>query len=180
MIRAYIKSIATQFVIAAAAIVTSAQNGTDQVAPNVEILSHKWSKIAILQGPDRRDYDNVFDPSRGSPQKKDAQTSRSTRYAYELRVRNSGEKIIRGIRWDYVFTDPDTREEIGRRRFYSPLNLHPKQTKKLEGITRSAPTAIISAKGLQSERVVIECVILSDGSTWRQASFKDSCATDRK
>jgi hypothetical protein len=173
--RTSIKSIATWFVIAAAAIVTPAQNGSEQPPPNVEILSHKWSKIAILSGVDRRDYDNVFDPSRASPQKTEAQRSRSTRYAYEIRVRNSGDKLIRAIRWDYVFTEPETREEIGRRRFYSPVSLRPKQTKKLEGFTRSAPTPIVSAKGLQSERVVVECVILSDGSIWRQPSFKESC-----
>lgn len=180
MIRLPIRSIAILFVIAAASIESGAQNGSERLPPNIDLLGHKWSKIAVLQGPDRRDYDNVFDPSRSSPQKKDAQTSRSTRYAYELRIRNSGDKTIKGIRWDYVFSDPETREEIGRRRFYSPLRLRPKQTKKLEGITRSAPTPVVSANGSQSERVVIECVVLSDGSTWRQESFKGSCSIDRK
>jgi hypothetical protein len=166
--------------IAAAGIPASAQNGSEQLPPNIEIIDYKWSRIAVLQGPDRRDYDKVFDPSRSSPQKKEAQTSRSTRYAYELKVRNTGSKPIRGIRWDYVFTDPNTHEEIGRRRFYSPVTLRPKQTRKLEGITRSAPTAVVSAKASQSERVVIECVIESDGSTWRQKSFTGTCAVDRK
>ena len=177
MIRTSLQPIATVFVIVASAIVSLAQTGPEQQPPNVEILSHKWSKIAILS---RRDYDNVFDPSRSSHEEREAQKSQSTRYAYEIKVRNTGDNVIRAIRWDYVFFEPETRVELGRRRFYSPVTLRPKQEKKLEGITRYAPTPIVSAKGLQTERVVIECVILSDGSMWREPSFTGSCTIDRK
>ena len=177
MIRTSLQPIATVFVIVASAIVSLAQTGPEQQPPNVEILSHKWSKISILS---RRDYDNVFDPSRSSHEEREAQKSQSTRYAYEIKVRNTGDNVIRAIRWDYVFFEPETRVELGRRRFYSPVTLRPKQEKKLEGITRYAPTPIVSAKGLQTERVVIECVILSDGSMWREPSFTGSCTIDRK
>lgn len=177
MIRTSLQSIATVLVIVASAIVSPAQTGPEQQPPNVEILSHKWSKIAILS---RRDYDNVFDPSRSSHEEREAQRSQSTRYAYEIKVRNAGNTVIRAIRWDYVFVEPETRVELGRRRFYSPVSLRPKQEKKLEGITRYAPTPIVSAKGLQTERVVIQCVILSDGSIWQEPSFTGSCTIDRK
>ena len=177
MIRTSLQPIATVFVIVASAIVSLAQTGPEQQPPNVEILSHKWSKISILS---RRDYDNVFDPSRSSHEEREAQKSQSTRYAYEIKVRNTGDNVIRAIRWDYVFFEPETRVELGRRRFYSPVTLRPKQEKKLEGITRYAPTPIVSAKGLQTERVVIECMILSDGSMWREPSFTGSCTIDRK
>lgn len=177
MIRTFLQSIATLFVIVAAAIASLAQTGPEQQPPNVDVLSHKWSKIAILS---RRDYDNVFNPSRSSHEEREAQKSQSTRYAYEIKVRNTGDKVIRAIRWDYVFFEPETRVELGRRRFYSPVTLRPKQEKKLEGITRYAPTPIVSAKGLQTERVVIQCVILSDGSIWQEPSFTGSCTIDRK
>ena len=177
MIRTSLQSIATVFVIAAAAIVSLAQTGPEQPPPNLEVLNHKWSKISILS---RRDYDNVFDPSRSSHEQREVQKSQSTRYAYEIKVRNTGDKVIRAIRWDYVFFEPETRVELGRRRFYSPVTLRPKQEKKLEGITRYAPTPIVSAKGLQTERVVIQCVILSDGSIWQEPSFTGSCTIDRK
>jgi len=177
LIRTSLQSIATVFVIAAAAIVSLAQTGPEQPPPNLEVLNHKWSKISILS---RRDYDNVFDPSRSSHEQREVQKSQSTRYAYEIKVRNTGDKVIRAIRWDYVFFEPETRVELGRRRFYSPVTLRPKQEKKLEGITRYAPTPIVSAKGLQTERVVIQCVILSDGSIWQEPSFTGSCTIDRK
>ena len=177
MIRTSLQSIATVFVIVAAATVSLAQTGPEQQPPNVEVLSHEWSKISILS---RRDYDNVFDPSRSSHEEREARKAQSTRYAYEIKVRNTGDKVIRAIRWDYVFFEPETREELGRRRFYSPVSLRPKQEKKLEGITRYAPTPIVSAKGLQTERVVIQCVILSDGSIWQEPSFTGSCNIDRK
>ena len=177
MIRTSLQSIATVFAIVESAIASLAQTGPEQQPPNVEILGHKWSKIAILS---RRDYDNVFDPSRSSHEEREARRSQSTRYAYEIKVRNTGDKVIRAIRWDYVFFEPETRVELGRRRFYSPVSLRPKQERKLEGITRYAPTPIVSAKGLQTERVVIQCVILSDGSIWQEPSFTGSCTIDRK
>lgn len=163
--------------IVAAAIVSLAQTRPEQQPPNLEVLSHKWSKISILS---RRDYDNVFDPSGSSHEEREAKRSQSTRYAYEIKVRNTGDKLIRAIRWDYVFFEPETRAELGRRRFYSPVSLRPKQEKKLEGITRYAPMPIVSAKGLETERVVIQCVILSDGSIWQEPSFTGSCTIDRK
>jgi len=177
LIRTSLQPIATVFVIVASAIVSLAQTGPEQQPPTVEILSHKWSKISILS---RRDYDNVFDPSRSSHEEREARKAQSTRYAYEIKVRNTGDNVIRAIRWDYVFFEPETRVELGRRRFYSPVTLRPKQEKKLEGITRYAPTPIVSAKGLQTERVVIQCVILSDGSIWQEPSFTGSCNIDRK
>jgi hypothetical protein len=168
-----------QIVIASAAIGALAQNGSQPAERNVEILSHKWSRIVILQDPYRADRPN-FDPSSSSPQVRDARTSRGTRYAYEAKVKNTGDKSIRAITWDYVFTDADSHKEVDRRRFHSAVSIDPRKTKKLEGYTRSAPTATVSANGLQTEQVIVECLVFSDGSTWRRASYTGPCPGNRK
>ena len=172
-------SILTSFAIITAAVIGLAQkNDSERLPPNVEILSQKWSRIAVLQRPDR--WDRVFDPSSTMPATRDARSSRGTRYAYEARIKNTGDKPIRAITWDYVFTDPKTRKEIDRRSFYNAVTIHPSKTKKIEGYTRSAPSSTVSATGEPSERVIVECVVLEDGSTWRQPFFSGSCNGNRR
>jgi hypothetical protein len=138
------KAIAILFIIAATAMVASAQtSGPDHAPPNVKILSQKWSKTVIVQVTDRPDYDVIPAPSRSSPPPSQTRTLQSTRYVYEAKVRNTGDKDIRAMRWDYVFIDAET--EVDRRRFYSTVTIHPNHEKTLEGYTRSAPTATVSA-----------------------------------
>jgi hypothetical protein len=173
------KYIATLLVIACAGIVAYAQEPrSEHTPPNVEILSQKWSKVAVVQVTDRPDYDVIPAPGRSSPPPR-IRTLQATRYVYEARVRNTGDQDIRAMRWDYVFVDPDTQEEIERRRFYSTVTIHPNHEKTLEGYTRSAPSAIVSARALPAERVVIECITLSDGTTWRLPSYKGKCSPDK-
>ena len=157
------------------ATVAASSQTPEQAPPNVQILSQKWSKIAIVQDSEEPDYNVIPAPSR-SPAPNQPRTLKGTRYLYEAKVKNIGERVIRAMRWDYVFTDPETQEEVDRRRFYSTVTIHPNHEKTLEGYTRSAPMSIISARALRNERVVIECITLSDGTTWRLPSFKGNCA----
>jgi|ERR1041384_267974 hypothetical protein len=166
--------IATTSVIVAAAASAPAQSSEQTTPPNVQILNQKWSRIAIVQDSDEPDFNVIPAPSR-SPSPNQPRTLKVTRYLYEAKVRNIGDKIIKAMRWDYVFTDPETREEIDRRRFYSTVTIHPNHEKTLEGYTRSAPLQIVSARALGNERVIIECITLSDGTTWRLPSFKGNC-----
>lgn len=171
------KAIAIPFLIAASAIAASAQiSNPDHAPPNVQVLRQKWSRVSLVQLTERPEYAEVIPPPR--PQQRPPRQSpivSDTRYVYEATVRNAGDKVIRAMRWDYVFTDPETKEEVDRRRFYSTVTINPNQEKKLEGYTRSAPLEIVSANALRAEQVVVECITLSDGSTWRLPSFKGSC-----
>lgn len=154
---------------------TAAQTAELSNPPNVQILSQKWSKIAVVQESEEPDYNVIPAPSR-SPVANQPRTLQGTRYLYEAKVKNVGDRVIRAMRWDYVFTDPDTKEEIDRRRFYSTVTIQPNHEKTLEGYTRSAPLATVSVRDSGNERVVIECITLSDGTTWRLPSFKGNCA----
>jgi hypothetical protein len=171
--------IATTFAIIAPAVVSAAQTPEPASPPTIQILSQKWSKIAIVQDSEEPDYNVIPAPSR-SPAPNQTRTLKATRYLFEAKVKNIGDKVIRAMRWDYVFTDPDTQDEIDRRRFYSTITIHPNHEKTLEGYTRSAPMEIVSARALRNERVVIECITLSDGTTWRLPSYKGKCAPTKQ
>jgi len=161
------------------AVAASGQTPEQAPPPTIQILSQKWSKIAIVQDSEEPDYNVIPAPSR-SPAPNQPRTLTGTRYLYEAKVKNIGDRVIRAMRWDYVFIDPETQEEVDRRRFYSTVTIHPNHEKTLEGYTRSAPMSIVSAgvsaRAIRNERVVIECITLSDGTTWRLPSFKGNCA----
>ena len=101
----------------------------------------------------------------------------SVRYLYEVKVRNTGVKSIRTLIWDYVFFEPATERELGRRRFVSKVRVSPGRTKNLVMESTSPPTLTIDAAKVGqnsqdqfSEQVVIQRVEYADGSVWRAPS----------
>lgn len=98
-------------------------------------------------------------------------------YVYEVKVSNTGKKTIRTLTWDYVFFEPGTDREVGRRRFVSNVSISPGRARNVVERSASPPTATIDAmmtgKKLQdqySDQVVINSVRYADGSLWRAAS----------
>lgn len=107
----------------------------------------------------------------------------SATYIYEVKVRNTGEKAIRTIAWEFAFFDPVSKQEVGRQRFVSKEKISPGKTKTLAMRSASPPTGTIDAtdatdvtkagKKLRDqyiEQVVIQSIEYADGSLWRAAS----------
>lgn len=101
----------------------------------------------------------------------------SVTYIYEVKVRNTGEKSIRTLTWEYLFFEPGTEREVGRRRFVSRVSIPRGRTRTL--IMRSAmpPTGSVDAtkagkksRDQYSEQIVIQSVVYADGSVWHSAS----------
>jgi hypothetical protein len=98
-------------------------------------------------------------------------------YVYEVKVRNTGEKQIRTLTWEYVFFEPGTEREVGRRRFVSKVSISPGRTRNVVMRSASSPTGTIDARKAgkksrdhYSEQVVIQSVRYADGSIWQAAS----------
>lgn len=95
-------------------------------------------------------------------------------YRYKVRVRNDGAKTIKLVDWDYVFLDPETREEVGRQLFTSEEKVKPGGEKDLDVFVLSPPVRTVSAQGKQKdapafvEQVVLTRVVYSDGSVWQK------------
>lgn len=101
----------------------------------------------------------------------------SVTYVYEVKVRNTGANWIRTITWEYVFFEPGTEREVGRRRFVSTVSISPGRTKNVVERSASSPTGTIDAtqagkksRDHYSEQVVIQSVGYADGSVWRATS----------
>ena len=98
-------------------------------------------------------------------------------YVYEIKLRNTGAKRIRKIMWDYVFFEPGTETEVGRRRFISKVNISPGGTGNVVARAAAPPTSTVNARTAgkkpeeqYSEQVVIQRVEYADGSVWRSVS----------
>lgn len=96
-------------------------------------------------------------------------------FVYHLKVKNNGTKTIKAVSWDYVFIDPDTQKELARHHFHSAAKIKPAQSKSIAEATPSAPTKIVTVRGLNSkdrhpfeERIVIKRLEYTDGSVWER------------
>jgi hypothetical protein len=98
-------------------------------------------------------------------------------YIYQVKLRNTGAKVIRVVDWGYIFTDPETQMEVGRHRYSNKVKIRPAQNNELVGRTSSHPTFLVNVKntgkepGKQlTEQVVIYRVEYDDGTVWQNPS----------
>ena len=184
---------------------TLAQTSSDKSTPlNVTIVPKKWridvrnpaldrNPVAEMQAREaadrmRRETErtNEMMAERGMPapttQVPDANRNARRRgiivtYLYEAKVTNNSQKVIRTLVWDYVFFEPGTEKEVGRRRFVSKVNIGPGKTMNLVVRSLAAPTSTVDARYADkkpqdqySEKTVIQRVHYADGSMWRLPS----------
>ncbi len=95
-------------------------------------------------------------------------------FLYRASIKNTSDKTIKEIDWDYVFLDAATGEELGRRRFTSLQTIGPGKSKDLSVMLSAPPTQRISVYSLDKresigfvEQVVIVGVKYSNGTIWQ-------------
>lgn len=99
-----------------------------------------------------------------------------TEYVYQAKFQNTGTREIKKLVWEYVFFDPTTQAEIGRRRYESQVSIRPGKSKTVVIRNRVPPTRTINAaqvgkKKLQeqyTQQVVIQSIEYKDGSQWQR------------
>lgn len=111
--------------------------------------------------------------------RKTGRTGISVTYIYEMKIRNTGPKEIRRLTWDYVFFEPGTETEVGRRQFISKVNLSPGGTTKVVVRAAASPAGAIDARKAgkkpqdqYSEQIAIQEIEYADGSVWRGSGPK--------
>jgi len=96
-------------------------------------------------------------------------------FVYKATVKNSGNKVIKAIDWDYVFFERATENEIGRQQFTSEEKISPGKTKELIVTIRKPPTQTISLTALNKNEagsldghVIIVRIDYADGTSWQR------------
>jgi len=113
--------------------------------------------------------------NRNLPAKTDPGLS-SVHYLYKAKVKNTGEKDIRVIRWQYLLADRTSGAVIGSHSFTTVINLRSGRTIDLIGRSKTSPASVVDvrnsdkeSRGKYAERVIIESVEYADGSNWQVA-----------
>lgn len=95
-------------------------------------------------------------------------------FLYSVQVRNSGDKTIKAVDWDYVFFDTNNQSELGRRQFRNEERISPGKSKEFKYFLSAPPTKTVNIHSLDKnerqnlgEAVVIVRVEYSDGSVWQ-------------
>ena len=182
------------FLMLLSASLSLAQDASANSAPpDLVILKLSWvmrplldpvhSPIRNVKDYDPKDLARLPDPRPPSPSSENA----SDLYAYSMKIKNTGAKTMTGVIWEYVFTDPKSNKELGRRRFYHPhadeptLKIYKNQTTTLNAKSSLPPTNVVSAQepgkdkpASYLERAEIKCVRYADGSLWKHAAAKES------
>jgi hypothetical protein len=104
------------------------------------------------------------------------------RYVYKVRVKNTGAREIQAVSWDYVVVDTGTQKEVARHQFHSKETVRPGKEATIEGTSASPPSKVVSVAALSkdaenpfTESVMLKCISYSDGTVWKDPSFKEDC-----
>ena len=92
-------------------------------------------------------------------------------YVYSAKVKNTGSKGIDGIAWDYIFLNPATNSEVSRRQLLRVVKISPDKTANIEGQLPFRALGATAAENQKDqkfiERAVVQCVLYSDQTTWK-------------
>ena len=96
-------------------------------------------------------------------------------FVYKVTVKNSSDKAIKSIDWDYIFFERGTENEIGRQEFTSDEKIGPGKTKELSVTITKPPTKTISLTALNNNergsldsRVILVRIEYADGTSWQR------------
>jgi len=150
---------------------------TPNQPPGVTVPECKWVKTHYLPPLDSSfpTPPAVGENVEGTPSATRAPVKSSDAYRYSIRVRNEGPNVIKSMAWDYVFSDPDSKQELGRRSLNSFEKVSLNETKWIDlRPVHLAPPKVTTIEGLKKDRrspfdehVEIKCVLYTDGTGWK-------------
>jgi|ERR1044072_3767663 hypothetical protein len=157
-------------------------------APDIEVLSKKWVIYVynrpVATGPampnetiQREGKANDPMPVMVPNPNVTAKPTEHRMYTYSAEIRNRGPKVIKALKWSYVFSDPVTDEELKRQSTFSDVTIRHDEKKTLLLRTPLSPPLVVNANSPNAtspfaERVIFECVLFADGSLWSNPQAK--------
>lgn len=99
-------------------------------------------------------------------------------YAYRVKLKNAGTKVIEVLFWEYQFSEPSNPSTLVRRQFLCGVNIKPGKEREVLSFSLSGPSDVISVETLADksgnpfqENVVLNRVEYADGSIWRRQDW---------
>src|SRR6266481_5679707 len=154
---------------------------------NSEILKLHWERQVTLP----RNFDpaviptNPLDATRSATARTGAAASTGSAfpatpgrlpisYPYSLKIRNTSDKLIQAIAWDYLFIDSRSNAELGKHQFLSFAKVSPQRIATLKAQLRSPPIRILRGGESEknphpkfTERALVQCILFADETVWQ-------------
>lgn len=99
-------------------------------------------------------------------------------FAYRVKVKNSGSKVIEVVFWEYQFKEVANPDNVARRQFLCGVNIKPEREKELQAFSLSGPSDVISvgsltdkSNNLFQEKIIINRVEYADGTIWQRKDW---------
>jgi hypothetical protein len=99
-------------------------------------------------------------------------------FAYEVKVRNAGKKVIEVVFWEYQFKESANPSNVVRRQFLCGVNIKPDKEKELLAFSLSGPSDVISVASLAKqagnvfiEKIVVNRIEYADGTIWQRKDW---------
>ncbi len=163
--------------------------GDEPVLPMQAIT--KDSKYFERKAREQQTTNNAPDPNeasidgRSATLEKMAQEARAPKvenvngYAYRVNFKNTSEKAIKIIFWEYRFTELANPANVVRRQFLCTVNLKPDDKQGLSVFSTRGPSDVISMESLAStseklfdEKVIVNRVEYADGTLRQRGNWK--------
>jgi len=100
-------------------------------------------------------------------------------FEYRVKVQNASNKIIDILFWEYQFINSADPVNMSRRQFICGVAIKPDKQKELLAFSLSGPSDVVTVGSLTQksdnppqQRVVINRVEYTDGSTWQRKDWK--------
>lgn len=179
----------------AAAQALPAQNFSPDNSPKVAVVKSQWydyspeliySRHSLLDNYVSRPYffnsrnETLDCYSLGLSNTCGLTREQEKQFVYQVKVRNTGEKQIAALDWEYIFINPETKKIVGHHSFHALVRIQPRQSKTLSEISVSPPTDVINVQMLAKnpeyqfiEQIVVNSIIFLDGSVWIRSKQSD-------
>ena len=163
---------------------------SDQTPPGVTIRKHKWQKVGEGPATDpslKAENDSASGDGSG-PSDSSVVIRRAPFLLYSVELKNEGARSIKAVLWDYIITDSNTREELGRHEFVSFEKIARNGSKAMTAKSSFSPSRIVTvqnspptANSIVVERVILRCVLFDDESVWEQpGTLSGTCEAFRQ
>jgi hypothetical protein len=99
----------------------------------------------------------------------------SVGYLYVAEIKNTGDKAIRSVVWEYLVFDTQSHTQVGRHRFVHATKIRPGKSTSLVGYSTTPAVGILSVsksdkqqRNQYSEQVLISRIEFDDGTFWQR------------
>ena len=99
-------------------------------------------------------------------------------YTYQLKIQNKSAKVIRGVFWEYQFTQVGNNNNVTHRKFMCGGDIKPDRQKAIEIFSLVGPSEVVNVKTLSQgppdkfrAAVIINRVEYADGTFWQRTGW---------